>query len=538
MSLTDAQLRETHDVYLETGSVRATAHKLGIGRHTTRQRLDQALSRLGLQWGLPTVGGEINGTPLETRLLPVAGRVAHYIITSAQNNTHAHMPFLRNLEAYAKHLGAEILVSQYTYNKSSYGKKAVKPGHHPTFDDLSELWFDEALDPYVCNTRIELAPSLVFCGEVQIIPTATRPLSGFETYTDRKSGIFPHSKLALESVGAVGIGAGAKFNYTTGTVTARNYIKRKAGLKAEHHHSYAALHVEVNSDGNWWVRQLSATDNGAFFDLDIYVCDGRVSPGHAVEAINYGDLHVDCMDPDVRRVTFGPDGILDTLRPSVQFCHDVLDFRSRNHHEMKDPHAMFTKWAQAAESVSDEIRRVKMFLENEAARPWCKTVVVDSNHDNALTRWLREADWKLDPVNAIFWLETQLSLLRAIKCADANFHLLEKVLQDMGLSRNVKFLRDDESYVIAGEIECGMHGHLGVDGARGSPLGLSRMGRKANTGHTHKAQILDGVYVAGTSSLLRLNYNKGPSSWSHSHVVTYSNGKRAILTIWEGGWRA
>ena len=56
--------------------------------------------------------------------------------------------------------------------------------------------------------------------------------------------------------------------------------------------------------------------------------------------------------------------------------------------------------------------------------------------------------------------------------------------------------------------------------------------------HTHQAGIYDGVYTAVTSSVLDLGYNRGPSSWSHSHIVTYANGKRAIITIWNGKWRA
>jgi len=59
-----------------------------------------------------------------------------------------------------------------------------------------------------------------------------------------------------------------------------------------------------------------------------------------------------------------------------------------------------------------------------------------------------------------------------------------------------------------------------------------------NTGHTHSTGIIDGVYTAGVHGKLDMDYNKGPSSWSHSHVITYPNGKRAIITIKDGKWRA
>ena len=138
----------------------------------------------------------------------------------------------------------------------------------------------------------------------------------------------------------------------------------------------------------------------------------------------------------------------------------------------------------------------------------------------------------------------QLAIYEAINDGVDDFHIVRDTLQKLGLGPDVLFLGLDDSYVICtddngmGGIECGMHGHIGPNGSRGSPLGLSKMGRKANTGHTHSATIMDGLYVAGTFTRLSLNYNKGPSSWSHTFIVTYENGKRTLVTIQNGQWRA
>ena len=35
-----------------------------------------------------------------------------------------------------------------------------------------------------------------------------------------------------------------------------------------------------------------------------------------------------------------------------------------------------------------------------------------------------------------------------------------------------------------------------------------------------------------------MGYNTGLSAWSHSHVLLYANGKRAILTMRGRRWRA
>jgi hypothetical protein len=540
--VSEAQLRKTHKVFCDLGgSIRATSKVIGISRNAIRARLARAEEEFGLEWKEQFASGRVTAHKAVVRKLPAKNKVKRYIVTSAQNNTHAHYDFWNNLLAYAAYLDAEVMVSQYTYNKMSYGRGSVKPGREPTADDVADLWYDDCFDGYLTNDKIQLCPDLIFCAELNILPTAIRPLTGLETYAGQSSAIFPHAKIALTSVPALKCN-GTKFNYTTGTVTTRNYISKKEGLRADFHHAYGALIVEVNNDGDWWVRQLNASTDGSFQDLDHFVADKTVSDGRTAMAINWGDVHVEVLDDSVRRLNWGAGGILDTLKPIYQFMHDTVDFRTRNHWDRKDPHINYEKFLEGRSNVKEEFDRVRVFLEIEAHREWCKTIVVDSNHDNATERWLREGDYKTDPENAVFFLEAQLLKYKSIRDRVADFHLVEALLRTMGLSEDIRFLREDESFVICDErgggIECSIHGHLGPNGMKGSPIGLSRMGRKANTGHTHSTQIIDGMYVAGTCSRLKLHYNEGPSSWSHSHVVTYPNGKRAIITAWNGKWRA
>jgi hypothetical protein len=112
------------------------------------------------------------------------------------------------------------------------------------------------------------------------------------------------------------------------------------------------------------------------------------------------------------------------------------------------------------------------------------------------------------------------------------FHLLEWALQQEG-APPVRFLREDESYTICGDIECGIHGHLGPNGRRGTVTAFRRMGRRANIGHLHSAQVREGVYVSGVMAQ-QMDYTRGPSSWSPSLTVTYQNSMRAMLTCWAG----
>lgn len=541
-NLTEEDLIETYTLFRRNnGSVRQTAKDLKLGRNTVRKRLDKAAELLGVNWKEPLMDGSVSGFEHDERPLPPEGEANVYIISCAQNNTHVHTEFFENLIAYADHVGAELLISRYSYNKTAYGRwkpEENKPGVGPVGEDFEELFFDAAIDPYICDDRLKLAPTLYFCGELNIIPTAVRPLSGFESYPGHgASAIVPHTTIAMETIAALE-NHKVKFNYSTGTVTKKNYIQKKAGLKAEHHHCFGALIVEVDHNGDWWVRQINGTDEGSFQDLDNIVINKKVSSGNRIEAVNWGDIHQKVIDPVVEETNWGKGGILDTFKPKYQFFHDTIDFYARNHHNRKDPHSMFEKYVEGNDSVKQELQEVADFLNDRSYREWCKSVVITSNHDNALTRWLKETDYRTDPTNAVFFLSCQLALYKAIKNRLPNFHLVETVLYSLGVNQNVEFLRDNESFMICGgEIECSMHGHLGINGARGTPLSFSKTGRKSNTGHTHTACIIHGAYVAGTSSELRLEYNTGLSSWSHSHILSYPNAKRSIITMRNGLYR-
>lgn len=536
------ELRRTFDAYIaHDANVTHTARSLGIARPTVRRRIKRCAEELNLSIDKPIAGGKVHAYDTETLPLPKKGEVFRYVLTSAQNNTKVNAKFLKNLIAFCNDVNARLMVSRFTYNKSSWSRKSVKPGHGPTAEDLADLWYDRAIDEkHYVDHRVELAPMLTFCGEINILPTAKRPLTGFETYVGRSSAIFPHAKIALTSVAGTADDK-AKINYTTGTCTLRNYVQKRAGLQAEHHHTYGAVIVEVDADGDWFVRQINATQDGSFYDLGTHVADETVTHGHTIEGVNWGDLHTRAIDEDVAALAFEENGILDTLKPSYQFAHDIVDFNARNHHEIKNPHSMFKRFVLGGASVREEFEEVANLIQ-KIDRPWCKTIVVDSNHDNALDRWLTEADYRIDPENAVFFLERQLAKYKAYAQEQFDFHSVKEALRDIGVPDSVEFLGPDDSFVIcddaSGGIECGMHGHNGPNGSRGSPLGLSRIGRRANTGHTHSATIIDGLYVAGTFTRLRLDYTKGPSSWTHSFIVTYPNGKRTIITIFNGKWRA
>lgn len=462
-----------------------------------------------------------------------------FIVTCAQNNTHINAEFMDTLESYSKLTNAKLLVSPILYHANGFlGAKQTT------------VAYDDRVEPYLVNDALKLSDylgGLVFCAELNIIPTAVNPMSAMQTYCKSASGIFPHAKLQMESV-PTHKSDPCRMLYTTGTVTQRHYSVNKAGQKAAFHHVFGALVVEIdNANECWYVRQVNAAADGSFQDLDkVYHPDGSVSDGE-IEAINWGDIHSEKCDNEQIDLYYGKGGILDTLKPKYQFVHDLSDFAPRNHHNRKDPHFLFAVCNSDIQTVEEGLN-VSADMLKVMSRDWCETVVVNSNHDNALEKWLKEADYRMDPVNALFFLTAQKECYEAIHSNDTNFSIFEKSLTDIisrpvDMAKNrIKFLRLDESFTICnnvsgGHIECGYHGHTGNNGARGSVTSYQKLGTKVNIGHSHSATIKDGVYQAGVTGSLDMGYNVGASSWSRSHIVTYGNGKRSIITTHGTNWK-
>jgi transposase len=466
---------------------------------------------------------------------PRKGDVKRFIFTSAQDGTKLHEPFWANLRAYADYVSAEIHVAGFTYAKSLYT-------NHVKQDAV----YHEAITPYLTNRQFDVGGKLLFCGEQNTLPTAVHPLSGFETYTRSKWGVFPHPRVTLESVATM-FNEPSKILMTTGAVTLPNYIPKKAGIRAEFHHVIGAVIVELDADGDIFCRHLLAEKDGSFQDLWRRVENGTVTEDHRVEAITWGDIHHERLDPVVEQACWGVDigdeSIVDILRPKYQFIHDAIDFQARTHHSIKDPHHRYDMWVHGQESVADVMGRLLNFL-YRIERDDCKTIIVESNHDKMLGRWLREADYRHDPANAEFFLRLQARTYAAIKERDDRFSPLEAALRELddrisGGALKAVFLRESDSYIICpqagGGIECALHGHKGANGAKGHIYAFAKMGPKANVAHTHAAAIFEGIYQAGTCSKLDLGYNRGGlSSWNHSHIVTYPSGKRVILTMQAG----
>lgn len=520
---------EFYNAVKKYGSVNAAAKQLGIPYSTFRRKLEKERRDSMKSFTLPPA------------ISHQADRVKHFIISSAQDKTSVHKDFLANLEAYAKYLDAEILIGGFTYSKKLF------MDNDPTSRN-DDVWFADEVEPYIVHDRVAIGDMVLFCAEMNTLPTATLPLSGLETYTKDKWGIFPHTKIQLRSI-ANKKNALTKQIMTTGAVTLPNYIRKKAGVKAEFHHQIGAVVVSIAPDGAFFCRHIQATshEDGSFYDLDRYVSGGEVTDEHRPLAMVHGDIHIEKIDPDVAWTTWGydvenrrcvdkPNSLTNILRPEVRVFHDIIDFSARNHHNIDDHHFRYRSYFHGNDSVKSDLNLGATFLK-EIGDPDITDYVIQSNHDNALVRWLKNFNVRYDPENYEFWLECELKYIKALKSVGSCF-LFKEVMQELGVPESVTFIPEDgeDSELVLAGVDLSMHGHQGANGGRGSAVAFTKMGPKSITGHSHSPSITDGHMATGTNSLLDMGYNTGLSSWAHTNAILYQNGQRTLITMMNGRW--
>lgn len=445
-----------------------------------------------------------------------------YVVTAAVNATKVHKPFLQSLLIYCKEHSAQLIVIPMRYKNLSHGKGE------------DDTWFDPAITPYLFSRREEVIPGLTIVGDIKILPTAARPLSGLDSLTGGNCGIFGHTKVAMESIATKGNDL-PKLLYTTGAVTKPDYSDSTAGKKGEFHHSLGAVVVERDGD-LFHLRNIAAQANGSFYDLDRYYTHQGVKKSKPISALVAGDLHAERHDPENLAATFtAKDSIAALLKPMRIVLHDALDFGSANHHN--NFFERFKRHHEGRGCVRSELEQTYAVMDTIAAKVK-EVIVVDSNHNNHFLQWLESDKHANDLLNAEIFAETRAGILPEIRqkgWCDPFEWWARRLLKSY---RSTRFMGPNDSYTVHG-IELGFHGDRGPNGARGSAMGLSRIGAKTIIGHSHSPKIVDGCYQTGTSSLLNMGYNaRGASSWLHSHVIIYPNGKRTHIHVIEGRWRS
>lgn len=450
--------------------------------------------------------------------------IRRFVITSAQNATPLHTGFFKAIQAYVEHnADTAFWAIPFRYkNPTSRWEKS----------QVNEQWWAPELVPHLVNQRKQLNRNLIVMGDIKTQPTAVSPLSGFEAITHGESGIFGHPKLQMKTI-PTPQNKMPKILTTTGAITVQNYSDTKTGKKGEFHHVLGAVIVELDKKGVFHLRHINARSDGAFIDLDkAYYPDGRVEDAGPYEAIVFGDTHVRFVDPVVDLATFK--ALVPRLNPKRLVYHDLLDAYAVNpHHEGKPFIAIAKRW-KGFDDVKREVLDAIRWVETRTGKR--EGFIIASNHDNMLARWIDREDWKRDPLNAEFYLETALHMAKTVRIEKEGASIMDPFqywASRMFIGKNVRCVERKESLTIAG-IECGLHGDQGPNGARGSRRNLARIGVKTIIGHAHSPGIEEGCYQTGTMTPLTLEYTGAVGSWLNTHVGIDAFGKRHLFNCING----
>lgn len=448
-----------------------------------------------------------------------------FVVTSAQSNTSINEQFFAALNHYVKFRDAQLIVIPVLYNNPN------------AFNQPEDEVFDKRLTNSLSSQNIRLSKKLKIVGSLRINACAESPLSGLDSITKGDSIIVGHNQLELKTL-AVQQDDLPVIMTTTGTISEKNYSESKLGMKASHNHSFSACVVELDGD-IFHLRHLNFDGKG-FYDFEYYYDENGFTLYDGDVTLITGDEHVTFADPLVTAATYtSPKSIVNVLKPKTIVRHDIIDTFSVSSHHQKDVFTQYAKSISDANDLKAELDEVVNYICDTGKNS--KNVIVSSNHHDHIVRWLNEADPKLDPKNALIYHQLMYKMLSNTTFKDMKVYYpnpLELYSKDSFKEMNIDiiFLSRTESFKIHG-IELASHGDKGSNGSRGSRKQFSRLPSKTIIGHSHSAGILQGCYQVGTSSILKMNYNLGPSSWSQTHCLIYPNGKRQLISIIDGKFR-
>jgi len=504
--LTDEQKAEIIDSYRNRESIGTTVEKLAIELGIKYGSSERTIRKWFKKLDLPKKN---EPEPEQYQLAKEKvfdNSKRRFIVTSAQACTPVNNEFLKNIEAYAEHIQAEILVIPFRYKN---------PTSVFTNEQQQNEWWDPKIVKYLTLNRHDLNNGVSILSDVPIQPTASNPLLGLEGMTRDHSCVVGHPRFELKTI-PVMEGCRPKIMFTSGCCTIPNYTLSKAGKKGEFHHSIGFAIIEIKDEEVFFFRQVGANDkNGEFIDLFFHVKNGKISIEDSVEACAMGDIHVAHVDKDVVDLTLND--LFKKLTPKKLFVHDIMDSMSISHHNLKDPFKLHEQEMNGRNSLENEVNEMLDWLEQIKEYD---VYIVKSNHDEHIDQFLASTDWRKMTTfkNAIPYMEYSMAKLKNEAPNGIVPYLINKRFPKF------KCLTDDCNVTVKGFL-MSVHGSKGASGSRGGIQQFSRLSTKSVTAHSHTISRVGGAVSVGTSTHLRVGYNKSFSPWIQAHGIVNRLGK-------------
>ena len=394
--LTEKQINKIAEIYTDKEiswdtKEKALAKYTGKSARTARKWCE----KLGL-----TKPTEVSSPQYEEAKKKKFDKKSKYVlVTWAQNDTPVHDGLIQNMEAYAKYLNATIHVIAGRYKNPT-----------SVFTDRSSDTWSERVTDYLDANRHNVHKHMSVMSDVKIQPTAVNPLSGMEAMSKGNSCIYGHPKVHMQTIPVLE-GHHPKMMLTTGACTVKNYTDSKSGKKGEFYHTLGFCIVEIKNKNTFFVRQVTADDDGSFHDLYFNVSDNKVSRVKTIDTAVLGDLHYGSHDEEVVDTTL--EVLLKKLKPTNLVLHDVFDGESISHHEINNPFAQYAKEQQNKNCLATEVNEMLSFFKRIDKYKFPNIIVARANHDDFIDRWLISTDWrKAHPKNSLKYMEYSAAILK------------------------------------------------------------------------------------------------------------------------------
>lgn len=453
-------------------------------------------------------------------------KYTRFVVTTAVSGKDLNVEFYQALKSYCEKRNAKLIIIPC---QDVISRKSTEDSYQFPVELREESFIHR-------DTRLN---ENLFISSIKLSAKHINPLTGLSRIGQRNgSYIYASPKQFLEYV--VNSPEEDKIPHaimTTGAITVNDYdnqryMSQRVSYIAENDHVCGALIVEIEDEKRFHFRQLQADDTGSICDLGFkYGADGTVMK--EIPHLVMGDLHAGDHDLNVLAATYEMIREMDIHDVSV---HDAFSGYSVTHYDEGSPHKKAKKAMTGRNTFVDEVKLGCALFEEILSVAKGNIYRVKGNHDEWFERYLERGGYVYDSMNhydaleyARYHLEGKEPLAEAYK----------KFMKPEMFERMV-FLQRNDSHRHGG-IELGSHGDKGLNGSKGSLMGMEKAMGDCVVGHTHSGAIYRSVYRVGTSTTLVMDYNSGPSSWTQTHCLVYSNGSRQLVNMLAGPemtWKA
>ena len=403
------------------------------------------------------------------------------------------------LKGMAEHLQADLRLLYVCTNKNR---------------QFSEEQLEE-LSPYLVDELTFSLDENAICKSVNSRHTCKRPLTNIEKISDHYTLMVVSSSKQQLKILPYDTNETFKIAYSTGTISDFDYKNTLSACVDKTFNKCGAVLLQFNETMKRYLPRNIEIVNDEIYDGDTvyYFENGEVKNKHTnIDALVLGDLHLPEED-FVSLVTSVAQ--INRYKPSHVLIGDWCSFNSINHHESNHYLNKVMYYQQSLQDELDEsIEKLNKFVDMTED---CEFVIIHSNHDEFLDKWLNSGEIEKDKQNAVMGMKLYLSYVEN-----------ETPYFAYKMNERITFLKKGQKFATNGVV-LSNHGHVGLCGSKGNSTTYVKTYSKSVTGHTHSPKIEDSNYTVGTCSKLNLTYTSHLSNWAFANAIVHKNGAVQII---------